>query len=349
MIGYSDSSKESGFAPVGLGAVSGPGGSRRDRPARGDHDADVPRPWRGDRPRRRPGQPGDPGPAAGDGRRPPADDRAGRGDRRPLRPPRYRRAAPRAGRPRRPAHQLSRRGRPARPRVGRRSSTGSPPPPAGITAPWSTRPRLPRRTSARPRRSRRSSSSRSAPAPRSEAQSTALDQLRAIPWVFSWMQCRHTLPGWYGLGGAIDEYLARAPRGPGDPAGDVPPLAVLADPDRQHPDDPRQGRHDHRPALCRPRRGPRRWPTAIYGRIAAEYAQAVDVDPAGSPARRPCSSRCRSSDGRSSAGTRTSTLSASSSSSSSSGSGRAKGPREEPLTGVLESINGIASGLKNTG
>jgi phosphoenolpyruvate carboxylase len=51
----------------------------------------------------------------------------------------------------------------------------------------------------------------SRPAKRSASRTAGIDDLRAIPWVFSWMQSRHTLPGWYGLGSAIQQHLARHP------------------------------------------------------------------------------------------------------------------------------------------
>lgn len=35
-----------------------------------------------------------------------------------------------------------------------------------------------------------------------------LEDLRAIPWVFAWVQSRHYLPGWYGIGTALTAFLA---------------------------------------------------------------------------------------------------------------------------------------------
>ena len=35
-----------------------------------------------------------------------------------------------------------------------------------------------------------------------------IEDLRAIPWVFSWSQCRLMLPGWYGFGTAVQAWLA---------------------------------------------------------------------------------------------------------------------------------------------
>ena len=49
--------------------------------------------------------------------------------------------------------------------------------------------------------------------PASRKPSSRIEDLRAIPWVFSWAQCRVMLPGWYGFGSAVEGYLREHPDG----------------------------------------------------------------------------------------------------------------------------------------
>ena len=46
--------------------------------------------------------------------------------------------------------------------------------------------------------------------PASRTKSTRIEDLRAIPWVFSWAQARVMLPGWYGMGQAFEAFKDKA-------------------------------------------------------------------------------------------------------------------------------------------
>ncbi len=48
--------------------------------------------------------------------------------------------------------------------------------------------------------------------PASRKATRAIEDLRAIPWSFSWGQCRMALPGWAGFGSAIEAFIAEGER-----------------------------------------------------------------------------------------------------------------------------------------
>ncbi len=86
-----------------------------------------------------------------------------------------------------------------------------------------------------------------------------VEDLRAIPWVFSWTQCRAVLTGWYGLGAALDavarecgeEALVRM----------APRLALLLDHARRRGNGAGQGGYRHRRGLLPA------WPVPLHERF----------------------------------------------------------------------------------
>ena len=91
--------------------------------------------------------------------------------------------------------------------------------------------------------------------PASRAKTRDIRALRAIPWVFSWAQCRVMLPGWYGFGAAVEKWLAA------DPKNSTDKLTVLYNtwpffrgPVVQHGHGAGQIQHGDCSTLCQPGR-----------------------------------------------------------------------------------------------
>ncbi len=59
--------------------------------------------------------------------------------------------------------------------------------------------------------------------PAARTSSARIEDLRAIPWVFSWAQTRVMLPGWFGFGAAVEGWLAARP----GPSGRAEGLSLL--------------------------------------------------------------------------------------------------------------------------
>ena len=56
----------------------------------------------------------------------------------------------------------------------------------------------------------------SRPASRKAGSEVDFEDLRAIPWNFSWIQTRYNVPGWYGMGSALNKYINEHQSSPDD-------------------------------------------------------------------------------------------------------------------------------------
>ena len=263
MLGYSDSNKDGGFLTSNWELYKAELTLVEHLPAARRRPAAVPRARRHRRARRRPQLPRRARAAARQRQRPAAPDRAGRGDREQVRRSGRRAPQPRDAGGGDDGGDAARRGR-SRATTRRRSRGDGGAVRARVrarTAASSTRRRASSTTSARRRRSTRSATSTSAAGPPAATSSDRIEDLRAIPWVFSWGQSRQAIPGFYGFGAAVKAYLARERRASArlaTAARDVRALAVLPHAGRPAGHGARQDGHGHR----RPLRGARPRPQA---------------------------------------------------------------------------------------
>ena len=101
--------------------------------------------------------------------------------------------------------------------------------------------------------------------PASRKATRAIEDLRAIPWSFSWGQCRVALPGWCGFGAAIEAFLGTGRRAQDTAraaAAHAQAVAVLPHAAVQPGHGAGQERPAHRLALCRTGRGQEARPSA---------------------------------------------------------------------------------------
>ncbi len=256
MLGYSDSNKDGGYLTANWELHKAEVALVRGLPQARRGTAPVSRARRQRRPRRRTELPGHPRAAARQRERADPHHRTGRGDREQVRRPRHRPAQPRDAR-RRHARGHARAAWPPGsgprgplPDHGRSVGDGLP----GVSPARLRDPGVRHLLPAGDADHARSRNCTSAAGRRRASAPIAIEDLRAIPWVFSWSQARIMLPGWYGFGTAIEEYhQARGGRRARDAAGDAPRLAVLPGAALQPGHGARQKRHEHRVALCRSR------------------------------------------------------------------------------------------------
>ena len=78
-----------------------------------------------------------------------------------------------------------------------------------------------------------------------------LEDLRAIPWVFGWMQSRHAVPAWYGVGQGTAEFRKKGKKPRTAAAGNGERLRYLLGPGTQRRTRDGQGRSAYCPGLFR--------------------------------------------------------------------------------------------------
>jgi phosphoenolpyruvate carboxylase len=94
--------------------------------------------------------------------------------------------------------------------------------------------------------------------PASRTASRKIEDLRAIPWVFSWSQARFMLPGWYGFASGVERAgLSTGSAGPGRR------LRLLRRPAVEHGAGPGPEPHGHRQPVQGPVAGQGRRPADL--------------------------------------------------------------------------------------